>query len=401
MSEAGSLIEPPTPGRAKRGEPRQGLGRVETRFAHLCADGLQLDCGQRLESVTVAYEQYGTLNAERDNVILICHALSGGAHAAGWSPGASKPGWWDEMIGPGKAFDTDRYCVICSNVLGSCYGTTGPVSPNPRTGRSFGTEFPVVSIRDMVAVQKHLLDALGIERLLAVAGGSMGGMLALQWAVSYPGFVGSVVALATTHRHSPQQIAFNEIARRAVMADPKWRGGAYDPADPPAEGLAVARMLGHVTYVSDRGLLRKFGRRRVRPSGPTPFAPDFDVERYLDYQGRSFVARFDANTLLYLTRAIDNFDLESTLPLTTTLAGTDAAFLLLSFSSDWLYPSAQLRTVAAAAESAGCRVCYREIPSDDGHDAFLLEHRAVTPLVAQFLSEVGHDAPHLAGRAAV
>jgi homoserine O-acetyltransferase len=367
------------------------VGFVDTHTAAVFPDGLTLDSGQRLDAVDVAYERYGRLNAAGDNVILVCHALSGGAHAAGWHRGAGKPGWWDVMIGPGRAFDTNRYCVICSSVLGSCYGTTGPASVDPATGRRYGARFPAVSVRDMVRVQKALLDTLGVTRLHAVAGGSMGGMQALQWVASYPDFVRAVVAIATTARHSPQQMAFNEIARRAVMADPRWCGGDYDPAAPPADGLAVARMIGHVTYLSDRGMQQKFGRRRRGVPSASPFAPDYEVQHYLDYQGRSFVDRFDANALLYVTRALDTFDLEAERPLADSLAASDAAFLLLTFSSDWLYPSSQLAALAAAVDRAGRPVRYQDIPSDYGHDAFLLEHRAQAPLITAFLDSIPVD----------
>lgn len=371
--------------------PGDGVGFVDTQTASVFRDGLTLDSGQRLDAVDVAYERYGRLNAARDNVILVCHALSGGAHAAGWHRGAVKPGWWDVMIGPGRAFDTNRYCVICSSVLGGCYGTTGPVSVDPATGRRYGSRFPAVSVRDMVRVQKALLETLGVSRLHAVAGGSMGGMQALQWVASYPDFVRAVVAIATTPRHSPQQIAFNEIARRAVMADPRWCGGDYDPAAPPADGLAVARMIGHVTYLSDRGMHQKFGRRRRGVPPASPFAPDYEVQHYLDHQGRSFVDRFDANALLHMTRALDTFDLEAERPLADSLAASDAAFLLLTFSSDWLYPSSQLAALAAAIDRAGRPVRYQDIPSDYGHDAFLLEHRAQAPLITAFLDSIPAD----------
>jgi homoserine O-acetyltransferase len=297
------------------------------------------------------------------------------------------------MIGPGKAFDTDRYCVISSSVLGSCYGTTGPASIDPETGRPYGSRFPVVTVRDMVRVQKALLDELGVTGLLAVAGGSMGGMQALEWVAGYPGFVRSVVALATTSHHSPQQIAFNEIARRAVMADPNWRGGDYYGHTPPCDGLAVARMIGHVTYLSDRGMHQKFGRRRDAEASGYRLEPDFEVERYLRHQGRSFVDRFDANALLYMTRALDYYDLEAEgRPLAQTFGDTDAAFLLMTFSSDWLYPPYQLAEVGDAARSAGRRVEYHEIPSDYGHDAFLLEHATQTPLVRDFLASIARSA---------
>jgi homoserine O-acetyltransferase len=365
-----------------------GLGLVETRHARVLEDGLNLACGRRLEAVTVAYECYGRLNAARDNAILVCHALSGGAHAAGRHEGAAKPGWWDVMIGPGRTFDTDRFFIISSNVLGSCYGTTGPSSTDPSDGRPYGSRFPVVTIGDMVAVQRALVDSLGITRLRAVAGGSMGGMQALQWAVQCPAAVQSVIALATSPRHSPQQIAFNEIARRAVTSDPDWRGGDYYGGEPPRSGLALARMLGHVTYLSDRGMQRKFGRR-LRTNGlQYGFGQEFEVEGYLDHQSRAFVDRFDANSLLYLTRAIDYFDL---VPagggLRDAFAGCSAAFLFLTFSSDWLYPPYHLEEAADAAASAGRSVRYREVPSDYGHDAFLLEHQAQEPVIRAFLDE--------------
>ncbi|MCX6537878.1 MAG: homoserine O-acetyltransferase [Acidobacteria bacterium] len=366
-----------------------GIGIVETETLRVFEDGLELDCGRRLESVTVAFEQYGAMSAARDNVILVCHALSGGAHAAGWHPGARKPGWWDAAIGPGRAFDTDRFCVLCTNVLGSCYGTTGPASPDPGTGRPYGSRFPFVTIADMVRVQKALVDRLGISCLVSVAGGSMGGMQALQWAVSFPETVRSVVALATTHRHSAQQIAFDEIARRALTADPNWRGGEYYDGERPADGLSVARMIGHVTYLSDPGMERKFGRR-LGQSGPGySLGPEFEVERYLDYQGRSFVDRFDANSLVYLSKALDYFDLEAgRRSLADAFEATEAAFLLLTFSSDWLYPPYQLATVAAALRQAGRTAEYRELSSEYGHDAFLLEHEAQQPIVREFLSRI-------------
>jgi len=360
---------------------------VETQYAHVAEGGLDLDCGRRLEGATVAYECYGRLNAARDNAILVCHALSGGAHAAGWHEGAAKPGWWDVLIGPGKALDTDRYFVISSNVLGSCYGTTGPSSIEPCTGRPYGSRFPVVTIADMVRVQHTLVERLGITRLRAVAGGSMGGMQALQWAVQYPDAVALVIALATSPSHSPQQIAFNEIARRAVMSDPNWRGGDYYGGEPPRAGLAVARMLGHVTYLSDRGMERKFGRRRRPGARPFGFDTEFEVEGYLQHQGQAFVDRFDANSLLYVTRAIDYFDLAP--PggmLRDAFTASAAEYLFLTFSSDWLYPPRHLEAAAEAACAAGRTVSYREIPSDDGHDAFLLEHEAQTPIIRAFLN---------------
>ena len=367
----------------------QSIGEVESKTAELFPDGIQLDSGITFGPVTVAYETYGTLNEEGDNAILICHALSGGAHAAGMSPGQGKPGWWDVMIGPGKGFDTDRYFVICSNVLGSCYGTTGPASINPATGRPYGMSFPVITIRDMVNVQKELVQHLGVRRLLSVAGGSMGGMQALQWAVTHPDMVQSVVALATTHRHSAQQIAFNEVARRAVMADDNWRHGDYyaEGCLRPEKGLKLARMVGHITYLSDKGMEHKFGRRlRTRERVGYDFQAEFEVETYLDHQGQSFVKRFDANSLLYLTKALDYCDLAQGHPsLTAAFRETDARYLLIAYSSDWLYPPYQMKEVAQAIRRADGDSTYCEIQSDYGHDAFLLEHEQQQPLVKAFL----------------
>jgi len=367
----------------------RGLGTVPGTAIWRLERAFDLECGQRIGAVDVAYEQYGTLNAAGDNALLVCHALSGGAHAAGLHEGAAKPGWWDVLIGPGRAFDTHRYCVICINVLGSCYGTTGPASIDPSTGRVYGSRFPDVTIADMVRVQKALLDRLGVRRLAAVAGGSMGGMQALVWPVLYPDVVDRVIALAATDRHSPQQIAFGEIARRAVIADPAWRGGDYYGRGNPAAGLAVARMLGHVTYLADAGMARKFGRR-VKGQGVTAGTTrrQFEVEAYLDHQGRSFVGRFDANSLLTLTRALDDFDLGAGFAsLSDAFLETEAAFLLLTFSSDWLYPPYQLARVADALRQAGRPVTYQELRTDYGHDAFLLEHEAQAPIIRTFLDE--------------
>jgi homoserine O-acetyltransferase/O-succinyltransferase len=364
------------------------IGVVETRHTALFEDGLALDCGRRLGPVTVAWEQYGEPDRDRSNVVLVCHALSGSAHAAGWHEKAAKPGWWDPMIGPGKAIDTTRFAVVSSNVLGSCYGTTGPASLDPETGRPFGPDFPVVTIADMVRVQRELLRHLGIASLAAVVGGSMGGMQALAWAVRYPDLVRSIVAIAATDRHSPLQIALNEVARRAVMGDPAWRGGRYPAGDGPAAGLAVARMLGHVTYLSDAGMERRFGRRRAGPLRYALGPPVFEVERYLDHQGARFTRRFDANSLLYLTKAIDYFDLSEGAPsLGAALESARARFLLLSFSSDWLYPPAQLARVASALRAAGKSVESRCLESDDGHDAFLRDSRQQAALVRRFLEE--------------
>ncbi len=372
---------------------KDGLGLVETHSVVLCEEGLSLDSGITLGPITVAYETYGTLSPRKDNAILVCHALSGGAHAAGYHEGAKKPGWWDLMIGPGKAFDTDKYFVISSNVLGSCYGTTGPSSTNPKTGKPFALEFPVVTIRDMVHVQRLLLDHLGVKSLLAVTGGSMGGMQALQWPVSYPERVRSVIGIATTHRHSAQQIAFNEVARQAILADPAWNSGNYYDGEGPRLGLSVARMVGHVTYLSDIGMEKKFGRRlRNRERYGYDFSLDFEVESYLRYQGQSFVERFDANSLLYLTKALDYFDLANGFgSLTEAFRRCRSLFLLMAFSSDWLYPPAQLRDVAQAIRRCGGDCTYCVINSDYGHDAFLLEYQAQDPLIRSFLERASEE----------
>ena len=378
------------------------VGRVETRFTTVAARGLRLDCGRRFGPITVAWEQYGAVNRDRTNVVLVCHALSGGAHAAGWHEGGGKAGWWDALIGPGRAFDTTRYCVVCTNVIGGCYGTTGPASVDPTTERPHGPDFPPVTIWDMVRVQRELLAHLGVRSLAAVAGGSMGGMQALAWAALFPDWVRSVVAIAATDRHSPQQIAFNEVARRAITADPEWREGRYETGAGPVAGLAVARMLGHVTYLSDAGMERKFGRRLVEAPAQRPWEAEFEVVRYLAHQGRSFVRRFNANALLCLTRAIDSFDLgECGGSLEAALGRTRARFLLLAFSSDWLYPPAQLARVARAARRAGLEVTYRCLASDRGHDAFLLEHEQLAPVIRGFLDPPrlldGEHAPHPEG----
>jgi homoserine O-acetyltransferase len=326
------------------------------------------------------------MNADRSNVVLVCHALSGGAHAAGYDAVTGKTGWWDGMIGPGKAFDTSRYCVLSSNVLGSCYGTTGPASIDPASGQPYGPDFPVVTVRDMVRVQAALLDRLGVTSLAAVAGGSMGGMQALAWAALYPARVRAVVAIACTDRHSPRQIALNEVARRAVTSDPAWRGGRYYPGAGPRQGLAVGRMLGHITYLSDAGMERKFGRRLREGERRFDLEPQFEVEHYLRHQGEQFVARFDANALLYVTSALDHFDLaEGRRSPAAALSACGARFLLLTFTSDWLYPPEQLARLADALRGSGTPVTYRCIDSDRGHDAFLLEHEKQAEVIRPFL----------------
>ena len=359
---------------------------VQTQLAHF--DSLTLDCGETLSPVTVAYETYGTLNRTRSNAILLLHAFSGDAHAAGISPETGKPGWWDNMIGPNKAFDTGRYFVICSNVLGGCRGTTGPSSINPATGRPFAAAFPVITIQDMVRLQKKLIDHLEIPRLLSLSGGSMGGMQALQWAVEYPDSVASAIPIASTCRHSPQQIAFNEVGRMAIMSDPEWNSGDYYDSSPPARGLSVARMIGHITYMSDHSMREKFGRRQRPKDGlSNGFSVDFEVENCLRYRGGEFVNRFDANSYLYITKAMDNFDLTAGYgSLSAALARTKARFLVVSFTSDWLYPSYQSQEIVRALRGHNLDVAYCELESNYGHDAFLLEVGEQTELVKHFLS---------------
>ena len=343
-------------------------------------DSIALDGGMTLAPVSVAYETYGELNAARNNAILILHAFSGDAHAAGIEDETGNLGWWDSMIGPGKGFDTDKYFVICSNVLGGCRGTSGPSSINPATGCPFGMTFPPVTIPDMVRLQKMLIDHLGIEKLLAVSGGSMGAMQALQWAVAYPGQLASAIPIAGTWRHSPQQIAFNEVGRQAIMADPDWNEGNYYGHRPPARGLAVARMVGHITYMSDASMREKFGRR-LRDQN------QFEVESYLRYRGSQFVDRFDANSYLYITKAMDYFDITNgSRSLSAAFEPVQARFLVISFTSDWLYPSYQSLEIVRALRGRNCDVAYCELPSNYGHDAFLVNVAEQAELVRGFLA---------------
>src|SRR6266481_2367222 len=359
---------------------------VETQIARF--DSITLDSGATLAPVEVAYETYGELNAAKSNAILILHAFSGDAHAAGISHEAGKPGWWDNMIGPGKAFDTDRYCVRCSNGLGGCRGTTGPSSIDPATGCPYAMKFPVITTRDMVRLQKMLVDHLGISRLLAVTGGSMGCMQALEWAVSFPDSVASAIPIATTARHSAQQIAFNEVGRQAIVADPDWNEGNYYGGKPPGRGLSVARMVGHITYMSDDSMREKFGRRlRDKDNFSFGFDVDFEAESYLRYRGSQFVYRFDANSYLYITKAMDYFDLTNGQgTLASALEKTQARFLVISFSSDWLYPSYQSQELVRALRSRNRDVAYVELQSNYGHDSFLVDVAEQTDLVRGFLA---------------
>jgi homoserine O-acetyltransferase/O-succinyltransferase len=361
----------------------------------LCAsfDSISLDSGATLSPVQVAYETYGNLNSDKSNAILILHAFSGDAHAAGISHEAGKPGWWDNSIGPGKAFDTDKYFIICSNVLGGCSGSTGPSSISFATGCPYGMSFPVITIRDMVRLQSMLVGHLGIERLLSVAGGSMGGMQALEWAVSYPHRVASAIPIAATARHSAQQIAFNEVGRQAIMADPDWDGGNYYGKTPPARGLSVARMVGHITYMSDESMREKFGRRlREKEKYGFDFSIEFEVESYLRYRGSQFVSRFDANSYLYITKAMDYFDLTNGHDsLARAFESGRTRFLVISFTSDWLYPSYQSLEIVNSLRSRNRDVAYCELPSNYGHDAFLVDVAEQTEVVRGFLARTYKD----------
>lgn len=360
-------------------------------------DSIELDSGEVFGPVTVGYETYGALNAAKDNTILLLHALSGNAHVAGYhTPTDHRPGWWDMMVGPGKAFDTDKYFVICSNTLGGCSETTGPSSINPKTNKPYGTSFPVISIRDMVKVQKLLIDQMGIPSLLAVAGGSMGGMQVLEWAVNYPGFVKGAIPIASTACLSPQSIAFHEVGRRSIMADPKWREGHYDPKDPPTKGLEIARMVGHITYLSEESMQAKFGRRlRGKEDYSWNFLlPEFEVESYLKYQGEAFTKRFDANSYLYITKAMDYFDLaaRSAGSLEQVLKDVTAKFLIIAFSSDWLFPPSQSREISKALRATDKDVSYVELETSAGHDAFLLEKEQISPLISHFIKQLSEGA---------
>ncbi|HHO75472.1 MAG TPA: homoserine O-acetyltransferase [Deltaproteobacteria bacterium] len=359
-----------------------------------------MESGDRLEHLDIAYETYGNLNAAKDNAILIEHALSGDAHAAFFHEGDKKPGWWDAMIGPGKGFDTERYFIICSNVLAGCSGTTGPASINPATGKPYALLFPPITMRDMVETQRVLLSHLGIERLKCIAGGSMGGMQAMQFFCDYPSQVQSFISIASSMKHSAQQIAFNEVGRRAVMADPRWNGGNYYELVPPEGGLSVARMIGHITYLSEKMMQEKFGRIKKDKDAKAIFRPSFEVEHYLDYQGISFVKRFDANSYLYITNAIDNFDLMASISSKERLRGEGRERgrhydrmktkrgLVISFSSDWLYPPSQAKEIVQLFTGLNVRVSYAQIATEHGHDAFLTDYVKESDIIRSFLSSL-------------
>lgn len=355
---------------------------------------LNLESGERLGPITLAYETYGKLNEEKSNAILVLHALSGDAHAAGYHEGEKSPGWWDNMIGPGRGFDTEKYCIICSNVIGGCKGSTGPSSINPKTKKPYGLEFPIITIADMVEAQRHLIDHLGIEKLLSVVGGSMGGMQVLQWMVSYPERICSAIPISTTLRHAPQQIAFDEVGRQAIMADQNWKKGDYYGHPSPDRGLAVARMIGHITYMSDISMTEKFGRRFRNNKLSSKFDADFEVEGYLKYRGNNFVKRFDANSYLYISKAIDYFNLLDGRSIQRVFEGLKAKVLVIAFKSDWLYPAYQSQEIVKACKLAGVDATFCEITSSYGHDAFLLEVEEEGNLVKNFLKTAanGHGA---------
>jgi homoserine O-acetyltransferase len=362
----------------KGGERANEADNPTSLVARFGADRpLTLDCGIDLAPFQIAYQTYGQLNGDRSNAILICHALTGDQHVANVHPVTGKSGWWQTLVGPGKPIDTDRYFVVCSNVVGGCMGSTGPASTDPLTGKVWGLNFPVITIPDMVRAQAMLLDHLGVEKLFAVVGGSMGGMQALQWAVAYPLRVFAALAVACSTRHSAQNIAFHELGRQAVMADPDWRGGRYAEDEAyPHRGLGVARMAAHITYLSDAALHRKFGRRLQDRETPTfSFDADFEVESYLRHQGSSFVERFDANSYLYLTRAMDYFDIaaDHNGKLAEAFRGTRTRFCVISFTSDWLFPTSEARAIVHALNAGSARVSFAEIETDRGHDAFLLD----------------------------
>ena len=369
------------------------VGIVQTKYFTFAEEPneLVLANGQKLGPITLAYETYGELNAAKDNAIFVCHALSGDAHVAGYhTPEDKDPGWWDVMIGPGRAFDTDKYFVICSNIIGGCKGSTGPSSVNPKTGRPYALSFPVITVEDMVHAQRALVDHFGIEQLFAVVGGSMGGMQALQWAVSYPERVRLVLPIATTHCLSPQAIAFDEVGRQAIIVDPDWMGGEYYEKAIPFRGLSIARMIGHITFMSDQSMEEKFSRKLKNDNLSFQFIDDFEVEGYLRYRGYNFVKRFDANSYLYITKAMDYFDLsgEKFMP---TVKKTSVRFLLISFKSDWLYPTHQSQDIVRLLKRKHAYTTYFDLISTYGHDAFLIEIEDETRLIKNFLVNVSPE----------
>jgi homoserine O-acetyltransferase len=373
---------------------QDSIGIVETKYFTFAESPheMELESGEKLGPITLAYETYGRLNGAKDNAILIVHALSGDAHVAGYhSPDDPKPGWWDFMVGAGRPFDTDKYFIICSNVLGGCKGSTGPTSVNPKTGKPYNLSFPVITIGDMVKAQSYLIDHLGIKKLHAVIGGSMGGMQVLEWAIEFPERVASAIPIATTSRLSAQGIAFDEVGRQAIYADANWQDGNYlDRGYIPAQGLAVARMLAHITYLSEESMHEKFGRRlRQKEKYGYDFSTDFEVESYLKHQGESFIKRFDANTYLYITKAINYYDLIMDYgSLENAFKNVLAKFLVISFSSDWLYPTSAAKEIVRALKVNRTHVTFCEIYSTYGHDAFLLQNPEMMKMIADFLAHV-------------
>ena len=367
---------------------KESIGIVETKNFHIDVP-IKLDSGEVLEEVNVAYETYGELNKEKSNAILICHALTGDAHAAGWHEGDRKPGWWEIVIGPGKALDSEKYFIICSNVLGGCKGTTGPSSINPKIGKEYGLDFPVITIGDMVRVQKKLVDSFGISQLAAVIGGSMGGMQVLEWMVTYPEMMKKAIPIATTASSSPQQIAFNDVGRQAIFSDPNWNmGNYYETGKKPGNGLSLARMIAHITYLSDESMDIKFGRGlQDKDEISYDFSVDFQVESYLKHQGESFVKRFDANSYLFITKAVDLFDLSRNDSLIDGFKNIQCKVKVISVDSDWLYPTEQSTEIVTALNANDIEVSFSEIKSNYGHDAFLLEKGQLNFILSKFLSE--------------
>lgn len=378
--------------KVKTEQESKSVGIVKTEY-YTINEQIRLENGIEFGPITVAYETYGKLNPTKDNVILVHHALSGDAHAAGYhSENDKKPGWWDDMIGPEKAFDTEKYFIVCSNFLGGCKGTTGPSSINPLTGKPYALDFPVITVEDMVKVQKKLIDYLGITKL-SVAGGSMGGMQAMEWVIQYPEMVKSAIVIASTSRLSAQGIAFNEVGRNAIVSDPNWNKGDYYGSEPPAQGLSIARMIGHITYLSEESMHDKFGRKlQDKQQLDFTFDVNFQVESYLRYQGMSFVDRFDANSYLYITKAMDYFDVQGKYGcLARAFKNSMAKFLVISFSSDWLFPPEQSKDIVRSLMNIGKEVTYCNIKSPYGHDAFLLESEQQMKIIKSFLNDIYKD----------
>lgn len=381
-------------------EPQQlknSIGIVEAKSFTFTAppNEMTLECGAKLGPITLAYETYGTLNAAKSNAIVVSHTLSMDAHAAGYHKDETRPGWWEEMIGPGKAFDTNKYFMICANVLGGCKGSTGPSSVNPKTGKPYGSSFPIVTIGDMVDTQRKLIQHLGIKKILCLAGGSMGGLQALDWVVSYPDDVASVISIAANMRQTAQQIALHEVMRQAIMTDPDWNGGDYYGKKIPARGLALARMMGHITYMSDQSMEEKFGRKLFEKNKfDYNLLTEFEVENYLKYRGESFVKRFDANSYLYISKALDYFDLSQGQDATRVFKNVKANFLVIAFTSDWLYPLYQSKDMVKALKACDIDVSYCEVDSSYGHDAFLVEVDGQSHLIEHYLSRIQREVDH-------